>query len=199
MKNNDNSDMTKNLFVEKGFLGDISWYSYGDIIERLSLYMIGYKEAADIVVKKALEMPTIGTKDSYLFPVVFLYRHYFELRLKYLYLSLSEETNDEKSNAIKDINHSLKKAWYKAKPLLRKEIMNRGSKERVSELIKTIELFVDEFHRFDSNSFTYRYPINKTLNNVHKGETTSLNLQNLSLQMDFLDSLFWGIENEFPI
>ncbi len=46
------------------------------------LYVVGYKEAADSLVDSIANQK--GSADSLIFPIVFLYRHYIEIRLKSL-------------------------------------------------------------------------------------------------------------------
>ncbi len=68
------------LFVE----GD-DWYyvaCLNDKRDNLGLYIVGYKEAGDILVKNIIE--SRSHHDSLVFPIVFMYRHYLELRLKQL-------------------------------------------------------------------------------------------------------------------
>ncbi len=45
-----------------------------------NLYALGYKDAADILVQFVLKAP--GQQDMLVYPIVFLYRQYIELRLK---------------------------------------------------------------------------------------------------------------------
>ena len=68
------------LFIE----GD-DWYYVACLNDRrdnLELYIVGYKEAGDVLVKHVME--TQRHHDSLVFPIVFMYRHYLELRLKQL-------------------------------------------------------------------------------------------------------------------
>ena len=49
---------------------------------RLVLMMDGYKAAADTLVEKTKS--SLADQDSLVFPIVFNYRHFIELNLKYL-------------------------------------------------------------------------------------------------------------------
>ena len=55
----------------------LSWYH-----DTAEFYIVGYKEAADSLVECVNNRN--GTADSLVFPTVFIYRQYLELRLKSL-------------------------------------------------------------------------------------------------------------------
>jgi hypothetical protein len=68
------------LFVEAedGWMNAcLNWYH-----DPTELYIVGYKEAADSLVDSIANRK--GSADSLIFPIVFLYRHYVEIRLKSL-------------------------------------------------------------------------------------------------------------------
>ena len=44
----------------------------------------GYKSSADLLVKNALESKNIKILDTFIFPIMFLYRQYLELELKWI-------------------------------------------------------------------------------------------------------------------
>lgn len=57
--------------------------SGGWIIDPWDLYADGYREAADHLVERIVEGQSL-TLDTIVYPIVFLYRQYLELRLKQL-------------------------------------------------------------------------------------------------------------------
>ena len=187
--------MSDKLFADDGHISDFAMYSWGDLDDRFHEYVRGYKKAADCVVAHALEL-NLGARDCLVAPIVFLYRQYIELRLKRIYLLNSSVSEQDKKETIGKVNHSLSKMWDKVKDLLFQMIDGRGPNERATEIIETIERYVKEFDGFDPESIAFRYPIQKSLDFVHQGKSKEVNLRNLAEQMDNLDTLFWGIENE---
>jgi len=68
------------LFVERE-----DWYSNAVLNSRrdnLSLYAVGYKRAGEMLVEAVVQ--SRKDYDSLVFPIVFVYRQYLELRLKQL-------------------------------------------------------------------------------------------------------------------
>ncbi len=78
------------------------------------LYVTGFKSAADQLVELHSEHMINYTA----YPVMFLYRHYLEIRLKHVFITLTKfqggSTNFPKG-------HDLKVLWGKVRPLMEKE------------------------------------------------------------------------------
>lgn len=141
-------------------------------------YPTGYKMATDKLVQFALNEP--HNADFLIFPIVFLYRQYLELRLKQLILD---------GNRIMDINgdfpqtHRIDLLWEKCKSVLNKIKLDNDDKVawRVAKTIGTIEASILEFGFIDPTSMAFRYPIDKksvpfldgldTINIHHFGES----------------------------
>ena len=172
------------LFVSDSNYDETAQIGWKDVEGQFYGYISGYKEAADDVIRSALEKGKVGfgSLDKYVFPAVFLYRQYLELALKELYLVYSEETEDEKSKVIKACGHDLKKIWSKVKP-----IMSLGDSD---PSISAVEYYVIEFAELDSSSYAFRYPIDKKLNLVH-AKPKRINLRNLAERMN---ELAWFLE-----
>ena len=99
------------------FKGDLDIHLNADIShwnKDLSGYAKGYKDAADFIVKGAIEGHSSYTFNvSFLvFPVVFLYRQYIELRLKEIIL-LGTKTNYEEHGLPK--HHRIDELWRHAR------------------------------------------------------------------------------------
>lgn len=86
----------------------LDWYH-----DPTELYIVEYKEAGDSLVNSVTDRS--GTADSLIFPIVYLYRYYIELRLK----SLLHD-----GNRLLDIehkqkpSHQLSKLWSKVRDIL---------------------------------------------------------------------------------
>ena len=87
------------------------------------VYAIGYKMAGDLIVQ---HMENIE-KNNLVFPIVFLYRHYIELRLKeiinngYLLLNIK---NDNQIHYMKE--HNIDKLWNETKNIIRKALQDQA-------------------------------------------------------------------------
>ena len=122
----------------------MNWSSSG-----WSLYASGYREAADTLVAKVEEHST--NQDTFVYPVLFLYRQYLELQLKMLVRTLRH---------LLDIGrdfpkgHRIDALWTEADKLLRQAFPT----ESKAELIETGRL-IHEFANVDPLSTAFRYPV----------------------------------------
>ena len=113
-------------------------------------YMNGYREAADRVVASSLEHDARGMFDVIVYPVIFLYRHHFELALKAI-IRIGGRIHDQ-DDAIPG-HHRLLELWKKARPVLEKHWPEGGTKE-----LDATGSLLDEIDKSDPGSFCFRYP-----------------------------------------
>ncbi len=138
-------------------------------------YIIGYKEAADILVEYAKK--TSINRDTLVFPIVFLYRHYLELQLKSIikdgYKLLYEKKDYAKC-------HKLDELWNDCK-IIFKKIWPEGNKEP----LEAMDDYINQFCQVDPTSIEFRYPVRKN------GTDTldSLNYINLSHLSECIKSI----------
>lgn len=128
-------------------------------------YAMAYKVAADRLVDGQQRGPI---KELYqVFPIMFLYRHYLELKLKEILLILRdwEGSTDTKPWP----GHRLPQSWNEVRQLLEKfdngiiEDCYDGPLEEAAAIYDAIERRVKEFNEIDSEAETLRYPVNKKL------------------------------------
>jgi hypothetical protein len=132
----EDTDWSDNAFLN---LGGKAWGAYAT----------GYKEAADVLVHQFLE--DWRGKDKLTYPIVFLYRHHIELRLKQLIIN--GQALLHKPVDFED-EHNLVKLWDPCRKILR-EIWPQ-------EPIATwnnVERLLKEFHKIDSCGMCFRYPV----------------------------------------
>lgn len=116
-----------------------------------SLYAIGYKEAADILVAHIVENQRY--QDTLVYPILFLYRQYLELAIKNLIRN---------GRKLQDINeavptgHKIHDLWNTCEKLL-----NVISPDDSVEEIKQINRLISEFCSVDPTSTAFRYPEDK--------------------------------------
>ena len=143
----------------------LNWYH-----DPTEMYIIGYKEAADSLVDSIANRK--GSADSLIFPIVFLYRHYVEIRIKSLLHDgsrLLDREHKQKSE------HQLSKLWPKVRSILDELWPN----DEVGDF-KAMDSFIAQFEEVDPRSTTFRYPKDFEGNNSLKLDVPRVNLRNLA-------------------
>jgi len=115
------------------------------------LYATGYKEAADNLAKSVDE--TRHHADLFVYPIVFLYRHYLELRLKDLLMMGQELT--ARPQDLKHI-HRIDILWSMCRPIL-EEVWPNSEREALD----AVEDCIKQFVKVDPASMSFRYPATK--------------------------------------
>lgn len=139
---------------------------------------VGYKNAAD----KLIEFLEHDSRDdSLVFPIMFCYRQYTELKLKEI--GCLYKVFDESDPEVKK-GHALHKLWIGLKQRIHREL-DRDERK----VLEVVEDLIKEFDNADHDSFTFRYPGEKWLID---DPLRQLDLGNLRAVMDrlamFLDS-----------
>ncbi|MGY0393339.1 hypothetical protein ACW5R3_12375 [Bizionia sp. KMM 8389] len=117
----------------------------------LHLYSEGYKEAGYRLYKFSKENSYY--ENWIIFPIVFNYRHYVELKLKELIYKAHKYLDNDNSFPNE---HSLLKLWE----IYRNKILPKIESNIDTIYLKQIERIISEFHNKDPKSMKYRYPIN---------------------------------------
>lgn len=150
-------------------------------------YAKGYKDAADFIVLGAID----GSRhfnfqiNELVFPIVFLYRQYVELRLKDI-ISLGNRLNGRRPLLPPDLqDHEVQKLWKKAKPIIKSV-----SSIVAPDDLEAVETIVKAFKKVDPTGMVFRYPVDKK-GCFHLPEMTVVNLGGLKETMqkvgEFLD------------
>lgn len=143
----------------------LNWYH-----DPTELYIVGYKKAADSLVDSIANRK--GSADSLIFPIVFLYRHYVEIRLKSLLHDgnrLLDREHKQKSE------HQLSKLWPKVRSILDELWPNEEGED-----LKAMDSLIAQFEEVDPRSTTFRYPKDFDGNNSLKLDVPRVNLRNLA-------------------
>src|SRR6266699_912557 len=116
--------------------------------------------AADRLIQLVSNEP--HNADFLVFPIVFLYRQYLELRLKQLILDGSRLIG---ISADFPKTHRIDLLWENCKPVLHKIKLDNDDEVawKVAEAIGTIEACILEFGHIDPTSMAFRYPVDKEL------------------------------------
>jgi hypothetical protein len=153
--------------------------------QKFEAYVLGYKDAAEIILGQAQVRPHM---DLLIYPCVFLYRHYLELRMK----SLIKNGNQflERNNQIPK-GHNLEELWIILRKVLTDILVVLDQSDSVSESdLRIMDKLIQELTAIDKDSQAFRYHIdakkNKTLSGI-----THINLRNLS---EVTEKISWFFE-----
>lgn len=177
---------------DKLFKSDSDWWhnaclNYWGV--DLDTYAIGYKQAADILVRRVKEIRS--KQDTLVYPIVFLYRQYIELRLKELILNGSRLLGSPKR--LRKPDHEIDKYWLHCRKIFEK-VWPEAPKDDLDD----IEECIKEFSRVDPKSISFRYPKDKEGKPSIRG-LSHINLRNLSEVIDRIASLLDGASTGISI
>lgn len=148
--------------------------SFGpDQTQRFGAFARGYASAAAALAEGLLEKPRFADNEAY--PIVFLYRHAFELYLKGLYYraQLILAFRDEKPVRFDALhNHKLVPLADVFQRLCNALFPNDQELSRIASLVRRYAL---ELELIDKGSYSYRYPIDTN----GKASTTRNQIVNL--------------------
>jgi len=186
MSNVDFGSISETPWPEKGDKlfdsGDDWWHNaclnYGS--DDWELFIGGYKKAGNVLVDYIKE--TRSDQDFLIFPIVFVYRHYLELRLK----KLIKDCNllfDEQQNFPQV--HDLSKLWVDCRRLLEKLEPKVEQKD-----LDAVDEDIHQFCEVDPSSVSFRYPVNKEGDKSLPKDLRYINVRNLSDVMEKLSGFF---------
>ena len=153
------------LFIQTG--SQLAWLNqafqgFGDFADC-------YQNCALTLIDGALQ--DRSQRDYNIYPILFLIRHYVELRLKELIQGANYLDNQ---SADFPTGHKLQKLWNIFKIRYSEVIENLEPGDPVILIINDL---IDEISGLDPNSMTFRYPVDFEGNRIPKPEY--INLQNL--------------------
>lgn len=132
------------------------------------LYMIGYKNAAGILVARVAD--DRGEADALVYPIVFCFRQYLELLLKD---TLKEARRYHGVHGSFDNAHPLLHHWRPLRPLLEKRWPDHPGP------LDAVEENLSQFDAVDQGSFAFRYSVTKAGDQSLPREMQHINLRNL--------------------
>jgi hypothetical protein len=154
----------------------------GDGFTRLVLMMEGYKKTADLLVEATISDHT--SRDILVFPIIFNYRQFLELALKYQLATFGPEVGvipNWKS-------HDLAKLWVEFQAML--AIFSVEDPDDVDPVVGKIIL---EFAKIDPGSYSYRYPVDRQGNPIPVAYS-DLHLSTLADVMRGVSGYFQGCD-----
>lgn len=126
-------------------------------------YAQAYYNSAEILFDKFKESKgDYATLNGIGLTICFLYRHFVELSVKYLFVKFVAKDLIQYINYLEK-GHNLKELWKATKPTLSKLRKRCGS----SVSIGSLEHYIFEFDKFDQNEDAMRYPVKKDTSRMH--------------------------------
>ena len=165
--------------IEPVFCADDDWHANACLNgshNPIELYAIGYKEAGDRLVEFVLAKARY--LDVMVFPILFLYRQYIELRLKEIIMEgkilLEEGSSYPKHHKISDL-------WNTAKSIA----IRVFKKDNEPPDFDYAEHVITEFSKIDPESLSFRYPESKSEENQFAG-ITCINIRRAAVHINEL-------------
>jgi hypothetical protein len=154
----------------------------GQVHNRLVMMFMGYKFAADLMV----EHSNLGNYERavLVYPVVFNYRHFIELALKYI-IATYGRTIGVKPNWK---THDLGTLW---KTFL--QILDGYGCEAPDGTDEVMSAIIAEFAKVDEKSFSFRYPVDQQGRKISLGHE-ELDLNALADAMNGVEGYFIGTD-----
>lgn len=129
------------------------------MVGKFSWYADGFKLAGDKVVD---QITGEASDDQLINPVIFLYRHFVELKLKEIILELDSLGGTEVPKTT-FMHHDLMNLWAYLKnhlSCIRAPIVNK-------EIIPSLDSLLAELHKLDPDSFHFRYAVDTNFQPVN--------------------------------
>lgn len=168
------------------------FFHKGSLPWHYSQHADAFRTAADVIIDARLAAETGPHHDELLYPVLFLYRHSLEIRLKDLIWEGIHAGFFQKAE-VQDVldGHSLASLWKHAKRLV--QDCGKGCDQSPVEGVESI---INEFHQVDSNGQKLRYEREKDTLKKHRHEKLPdrIDPANLRHQMSAVHSLLFGCE-----
>ncbi|MDH3665279.1 MAG: hypothetical protein OEU92_35565 [Alphaproteobacteria bacterium] len=152
-----------------------------DGFTRLRLMKDGYKNAADLMVVAA---DNDAARNMLVFPIVFNYRHFLELSLKFQLATYGPTAGIEPNWK----THCLAALWNEFL-----EMLDRYGTEDPDEADPVVGDIIREFAKIDPGSYSHRYPVDRRGTPIPLAQT-DLHLPTLAGVMDAAATYFRGCD-----
>ncbi len=146
------------------------------------LYIAGYKAAGDRLIG-TLRKYRVPTANGMVYPILYLYRHYFELRLKEIIESGNMVRSKTKRVECERFGHNLDRAWQECQKIFEETGLQVGP----AQLMEAGEFII----WLSDTSEDLRYPIRKPSKNPRRNvwDRRDINLAKLRKYMQRVSSL----------
>lgn len=149
-----------------------------------------YDSAETLFVKFTQSSGDFAVLDGIGLAICFLYRHYVELTIKYLFVKYGVKDDEAQYKKFLENRHNLNKLWMEARAVIEPLQERVGSKINLASL----NHYILEIDKFDQNEEAMRYPIKNNLKPMH--ESTRLDIYNLHDRMTELYDAFEKLDSD---
>ena len=181
-------DVVFRLIPEGEYADPNTFCYYGwDGVGALALWnhATAYYDSAEILYEKfVVSAGHNDILDGTGITMCFLYRHFVELSIKYLYVKFACKSKAEYKKFLEH-GHLLVSLWRDTKPRLSELKKRVGS----SVDLNMLEHYIREFDKFDPDEMTMRYPVKNNLKPTKKA--ARLDIINLH---ERVNELYWAFE-----
>ncbi len=150
-------------------------------------YASGYKYAGDVLVQHVMD--TRDHRDTLVFPIVFNYRQYLELRLKELILVGRQLSNEAPEFPA---THNLRELWNTCRPIIAESDLGATQTD-----FDAIDDAIAQFCLVDPGSYSFRYPVDRDGNPSISDALRVINLRQLRDRIDALANFLDGVSMAF--
>jgi len=154
-------------------------------------YTYGYKWAIDVLLKEAKD--GLHPTDVHYYPIIYVFRHYLEIKLKELTKNLHNYMHqEEKFNR----GHEIAMLWGDCKKLLIEFSEIGGEKIGKEDLadFRFIEGFIKEISIIDPKSESFRYPVDRAGNSsIDKTTVGIIDMDHFADIATWMSDYFEGI------
>ncbi len=159
---------------------ELDWFGMGT----LAAYADGYSRAAGLLIDAAEEGRLLLHPDNLLYPIVFLYRHSVEIRLKLIIAAASYHLTGSIDFDSLHKTHSLHRLWNRAR-----ELVGEAHPDAADLPLGDAERVLLQLHRLDPHSTAFRYSLTKNGKRHDLGEAPrKVDLGNLCDVMNRLEN-----------
>jgi len=170
--------------------GADDWYHNACLNSRYDnweMYAAGYKLAGDILVQHIIDKR--DDRDTLVFPIVFNYRQYLELRCKEI-IMVGRILADEAAEFPK--THDIQRLWT-----ICRAIVADGEPSASDADLEAIDEAIAQFCAVDPRSESFRYPVDREGNSSLPETLHVINLRNLRDVINRVGSFFDGVSMAF--
>ena len=163
------------------FKPDVDWHHNAYLTRAQSSWYLradGYRRAAESLVQSC---KTFYDRNTLIYSVGFLYRHYIELALKDIIINGNKVV--VRPHPIPKIRHPLDSLWF-----ICRSIITERSLASVGE-VRSMERYILEFSQFDANSEGFRFPETKDGQLSLPSHADAVSLRGLAKAMEELAQL----------
>ena len=166
-------------------------------------YIAGFREAARILAEHC---HSTLNRNTLVYPLIYNYRHYLELRLKSVlsglnfYITSNAALHDEDIKKLVFDSHNLDAIWGKIKFL--KSQLDSDDRRCFFDpklKIKKVDRAIKEMTAIDKGSFAFRYAYDKSGNPPIPEEIQYISVENFIIKMDEVAEILEAIDNMIAI